>query len=424
VMFAESTGTQMSKEIAEHLVHHASMLCETIDVGRSSDNKKKVDLPRERMHCSSTPKNPQRVEWTDSFGASVEGKTLTVNRTDSRGGWDQMLQLKCCDDGTSAEGKPKLEIPVPSVVMFIPHDERYAIYDGDLNDVHAIDRWVNAHRSPMILHLTTETAEHIFDDGPKKVPRLFLIGSDGQQALQATVKEAAKQLRGRVVICFSGVSSHVEKRLADLAGVEEGQLPILTLIEQGKAGGGPFHSVKKYRLNTHGLQANGIVDFITSYEHGQLRPYLRSEPVPEKEDMVGPVGILVGSTFSQVSQDPEYDVMVDFYAPWCGHCRKFEPQYKMLGKKLQHVKTLKIMKLDATRNEIEGMVIQGFPTIVLFQAGPSPKRQMRYTGNRQPEDMVRWLHQHCTKPFDDKAPKETHFEPVESGLLDASEEDL
>jgi len=168
------------------------------------------------------------------------------------------------------------------------------------------------------------------------------------------------------------------------------------------------------------------VDFLSEYEAGRLKPWLRSEPEPLPKDAGGngAVGVLVGTSFTQTAQDSTKDVLVDFYAPWCGHCRKFEPSYKALARRLKHVRSLRIMKLDATRNEVEGMVIQGFPTVILFPAGGSPKQQVVYHGNRSPEDMLRWLHEHCSKPFDDRAPVEVDRDPVESGLLDPSEEDL
>merc|ERR1711920_1013759 len=152
---------------------------------------------------------------------------------------------------------------------------------------------------------------------------------------------------------------------------------------------------------------------------------LRSEPEPTKEELQSEVvGVLVGSTFTEAAQDETKDVLVDFYAPWCGHCRKFEPLYKELAKKLKHVKTLRIDKIDATRNEIEGMQIMAFPTVVLFPAGSSNKEQIQYQGNRQPEDIIRWLHQHCTHKFDETPPPVTEAPDAgESGLLDASEED-
>jgi len=42
VMFAEARGTEIAKEVAAHLAKHASLRCETIDVGLSGSSTKKV----------------------------------------------------------------------------------------------------------------------------------------------------------------------------------------------------------------------------------------------------------------------------------------------------------------------------------------------------------------------------------------------
>merc|ERR1712190_528307 len=138
--------------------------------------------------------------------------------------------------------------------------------------------------------------------------------------------------------------------------------PVAALIETHTPGG-PYHTAKKYRLQLQGIEPSGVVRFVHDYEQGRLKPYVKSEPEPSAEDVraQGPVGVLVGSTFTAHTQDTKKDVLVDFYAPWCGHCRKFEPNYKALAKNLKHVKSLRIAKIDATRNEVEGMSIMGFP---------------------------------------------------------------
>ena len=47
---------------------------------------------------------------------------------------------------------------------------------------------------------------------------------------------------------------------------------------------------------------------------------MRSQPRPKKA-RDGAVTVVVGSTFQEVILDPARDVLVEFYAPWCGHCK-------------------------------------------------------------------------------------------------------
>lgn len=66
--------------------------------------------------------------------------------------------------------------------------------------------------------------------------------------------------------------------------------------------------------------AAGIVDFFNNYNEGKLQPYYRSEPIPETNDE--PVKVVVGKSFNDIVLDPTKDVMIEFYAPWCGHCKQ------------------------------------------------------------------------------------------------------
>lgn len=75
--------------------------------------------------------------------------------------------------------------------------------------------------------------------------------------------------------------------------------------------------------------------------------------------------------------------MVEFYAPWCGHCKALAPEWEQAASDLKG--TVKLAALDATANEQKAAEygIRGFPTIKVF--GPnaaSPSDAQDYPGAR------------------------------------------
>ncbi|KAJ8247491.1 hypothetical protein GJAV_G00247020 [Gymnothorax javanicus] len=129
--------------------------------------------------------------------------------------------------------------------------------------------------------------------------------------------------------------------------------------------------------------------FLQSYFDGSLKRYLKSEPIPESND--GPVKVLVAENFEEIVNDEDKDVLIEFYAPWCGHCKSLEPKYKELGEKLMDDPNIVIAKMDATANDVPSPYeVRGFPTIYFSPAGKkeSPKR---YEGGREVSDFISYL---------------------------------
>ncbi|KAG7335964.1 hypothetical protein KOW79_000657 [Hemibagrus wyckioides] len=137
--------------------------------------------------------------------------------------------------------------------------------------------------------------------------------------------------------------------------------------------------------------------FIEDYFANRLKRYIKSEPVPETND--GPVKVVVADSFNEIVHNPEKDVLVEFYAPWCSHCKNLEPKYTELGEKLSGNSHIVIAKMDATANDIPpNYDVQGFPTIYFAPAGQKDQPR-RYEGGREVSDFISYLKKEATNPL-------------------------
>uniref|UniRef100_A0A8C9RFC2 Protein disulfide-isomerase n=1 Tax=Scleropages formosus TaxID=113540 RepID=A0A8C9RFC2_SCLFO len=136
--------------------------------------------------------------------------------------------------------------------------------------------------------------------------------------------------------------------------------------------------------------------FLEDYFAGKLKRFLKSEPRPENNN--GPVKVVVAETFEEIVNDPTKDVLIEFYAPWCGHCKNLEPKYTELGEQLADDHNIVIAKMDATANDVPSNYdVQGFPTIYFAKAGMKDS-PMPYEGAREVKDLLSFLKKEATHP--------------------------
>lgn len=78
-------------------------------------------------------------------------------------------------------------------------------------------------------------------------------------------------------------------------------------------------------------------------------------------------------------------VLVDFYAEWCGPCKKMEPHLDAIKKEMSN--QVEVIRIDADANKslVKTMNIQGLPMLYLYKAGKPVWQNNKYTTK---EEMV------------------------------------
>ncbi|KAM9839612.1 protein disulfide-isomerase A4 [Aulostomus maculatus] len=154
---------------------------------------------------------------------------------------------------------------------------------------------------------------------------------------------------------------------------------------------------KKFAMEPEELDSDVLRDFVMAFKKGKLQPIIKSQPVPKNNK--GPVTVVVGKTFDEIVMDTKKDVLIEFYAPWCGHCKKLEPDYLALGKKYKGEKNLVIAKMDATANDVpnDNYQVQGFPTIYFAPSNSKDSPVKFEGGDRTVDGFSKFLEEHATK---------------------------
>lgn len=101
---------------------------------------------------------------------------------------------------------------------------------------------------------------------------------------------------------------------------------------------------------------------------GKVKPFFKSQPVPKKQ--TGPLKAVVAKNFNKEILKSKKDVLIEFYAPWCGHCKILEPTLKKLAKHVAKTNPdVIVAKMDATANDVPPpFTVNGFPTLYFLRA--------------------------------------------------------
>lgn len=293
---------------------------------------------------------------------------------------DDCLFFICPDESALSH----FNVAPGSVVLFKHFDEKRNDYSGVFSTSEII-KFVEKHKKPLIVKYDEVIDETIFGQNQ---PCLMVFRHESQDKLyEKILKKISRQLEGKILVAYSDLSTEENRKILSKFAVTGKKQPSALILDPAK----------NLRFFLDGpIDEEILKKFLKDWKAGKAVPLLKSQDVPEKE-FENFVRVIVGKNFEDVVLDSKKDVLVEFYAPWCKHCKDLAPKYEQLAKKHKGVNSLVIAKIDATANEIKGIKIEGYPTIIYFTG--NNKKGITYHGAHDLEALTDFVQSKATYKF-------------------------
>ncbi|QCD88198.1 protein disulfide-isomerase A1 [Vigna unguiculata] len=283
----------------------------------------------------------------------------------------------------------------PALILLKKEEEKLNHFDGKFVKSE-IAEFVSSNKLPLVTTFTRESAPTIFESQIKKQLLLFATSNDTEKFLPV-FKESAKLFKGKLIFVLVEMDNEeVGKPVADYFGITGNDPKVLGYT--GNDDG------RKFLLDGD-VTVDKITAFGNDFLEDKLKPFLKSDPVPESND--GDVKIVVGNNFDDIVLDESKDVLLEIYAPWCGHCQSLEPTYNKLAKHLRSIESIVIAKMDGTTNEHPRAKADGFPTLLFYPAANKSSDPIPVDVDRTVVAFYKFLRKHASIPFQLQKPATT-----------------
>ncbi|KAF5602323.1 disulfide-isomerase precursor [Fusarium subglutinans] len=270
-------------------------------------------------------------------------------------------------------------VKAPALVVYKSFDEGKNTFTEKFEE-EAIASFITTSATPLIGEVGPETYSSYMSAG---IPLAYIFSEtpEERKELGDALKPIAEKFKGK--INFATIDAKAFGAHAGNLNLKADKFPSFAIQEVVKNQKFPFDQEKEI---TH----DNIAKFVEDFAAGKIEPSIKSEPIPETQE--GPVTVVVAKSYNDIVLDDTKDVLIEFYAPWCGHCKALAPKYDDLASQFaasEFKDKVVIAKVDATLNDVPDE-IQGFPTIKLYAAG-AKDAPVTYQGSRTVEDLANFI---------------------------------
>ncbi|KAF4449659.1 disulfide-isomerase precursor [Fusarium albosuccineum] len=248
----------------------------------------------------------------------------------------------------------------PAMVVYKSFDEGKNIF-ADKFEKDVMRAFIVSAATPLTGEVDPETYPVYMSAG---IPLAYIFSetSEERNELRDTLKPIAKRFKGR--INFATIDATSFGAHANTLNLES-KFPSFVIEDITRNQKFPFDQDKA-------ITRDSIDAFVTAFSE---------------------VTVVVAKNYNHIVLDDNKDVLIEFYAHWCGHCKAFASDYEDLAAQFSVLKDkVVIAKVDATKNDVPD-AISGYPTIKMYPAGAKDD-PITYQGPRTSEDLVKFIKEH------------------------------
>lgn len=257
---------------------------------------------------------------------------------------------------------------LPVIYMIAEDGDGLIEYTGEILEIN-ISEWVLRNSAPGVgeLSLTSTSGEMYTTQffSSKKLKFILVVRSiDISQTNDFEHwKSMSEAFKGKAL--FSYMVDEGVADVIDFFGIDlKLDLPVIVAHDPVRD-----YKYKSQRLTE--VSSDEMKEFVAGVVGGYIKKIVKSEPVPKASK--SPVKKAVGSTVLSIVSEPEKDVLLELYAPWCAHCKKLRSTYDILGRAVEADSRIVVAKMDGTVNDVPtNWQVKGYPALLWFPAKDKP----------------------------------------------------
>ena len=291
-----------------------------------------------------------------------------------------------------SEDKSAISIQVPNQEP-VSFDYSSLNVTNTTSVLNSLGDWLSVESKPYFGDVNAATYEPYMN---AEIPLAYFFYTSDKERAKYTpfFEKLGKEYRG--VMNFAGLDASKFGRHAENLNMKQ-QFPFFSIhdvVSDLKYGTAQLPDEKFVEGETKiKISEKAIAQFVEKFLDGKLEPIIKSEEIPTEQETN--VTKIVGKNHDDIRYDEDRDVLIKYYAPWCGHCKRLVPIFENLADVYaadeEGQSKVVIGEIDATLNDVFDVDIQGFPTIVFYPAGSKNETPVVYSGPRTVESFISFI---------------------------------